>query len=449
MALVSGRPISFKMDLYNPLYVPRPTVEPELFASLRPPTYQGTFKEVEKLAERDREEAKPGAAGQNRGGFGGGGRGLVGGAKKGEPDNKANMDALRKSAGAESREYADQFGRQLAERMDLGAARTAATAGQLGDFFQYIIDHPVSLARQKSALLPIIGKDVEGTRVSIYNPAVQPKHPLLGLKFKNTTGAHLAQGPLTIYEGSTYAGDARVMDVQPNEERLIAYAIDLGTEVKTENGDFSSRVTAVKAQKGIITTTTRQREERVYKIVNRSPMDRVLLIEHPNRAGQQFKLVDTPKPTEETADLWRFQLPVAAGKTAEFRVKEEKDFGTSIQLTNTPDEQIRYFIRLNETSPELKAKLTEALTLKGKWDEQRRELAQVVADLQRITADQDRIRKNLRETPKEAPVYETYLKKLSDQEKEIDALTTKQKSLMSAEFEAKKSYEGYLGGISD
>ena len=41
MALISGRPISFKMDLYNPLYVPRPTVEPELFASLRPPTYGG------------------------------------------------------------------------------------------------------------------------------------------------------------------------------------------------------------------------------------------------------------------------------------------------------------------------------------------------------------------------------------------------------------------------
>src|SRR5205085_3055988 len=43
MALISGRPISFKMDLYNPLYVPRPTVEPELFASLRPPTYSGGF----------------------------------------------------------------------------------------------------------------------------------------------------------------------------------------------------------------------------------------------------------------------------------------------------------------------------------------------------------------------------------------------------------------------
>src|SRR5437762_446704 len=44
MALVSGRPISFQMDLYQPLYVPRPTVEPELFASLRPPTYSGDLR---------------------------------------------------------------------------------------------------------------------------------------------------------------------------------------------------------------------------------------------------------------------------------------------------------------------------------------------------------------------------------------------------------------------
>ena len=43
MALVSGRPISFKMDLYQPLFIPRPTVEPELFASLRPPTFSGAL----------------------------------------------------------------------------------------------------------------------------------------------------------------------------------------------------------------------------------------------------------------------------------------------------------------------------------------------------------------------------------------------------------------------
>ncbi len=43
MALISSRPISFQMDLYQPLFIPRPTVEPDLFASLRPPTYQGAL----------------------------------------------------------------------------------------------------------------------------------------------------------------------------------------------------------------------------------------------------------------------------------------------------------------------------------------------------------------------------------------------------------------------
>ena len=36
----------------------------------------------------------------------------------------------------------------------------------------------------------------------------------------------------------------------------------------------------------------------------------------------------------------------------------------------------------------------------------------------------------LRETPKDAEVYDTYLKKLSAQEKEIDKLTDKQKDLL-------------------
>src|SRR5215475_10656462 len=51
MALISGRPISFRMDLYNPLYVARPVVEPELFASLRPVTYRGAFGRFDRDAD--------------------------------------------------------------------------------------------------------------------------------------------------------------------------------------------------------------------------------------------------------------------------------------------------------------------------------------------------------------------------------------------------------------
>jgi len=39
LSLISGRPISFVMDLYQPLYATRPLVIPELYASLQPRVY--------------------------------------------------------------------------------------------------------------------------------------------------------------------------------------------------------------------------------------------------------------------------------------------------------------------------------------------------------------------------------------------------------------------------
>ncbi len=454
MALVSGRPISFKMDLYNPLYVPRPTVEPELFASLRPPTYSGSFgkdwkeagkkqgQAVEELQKALRDEDRP--LGRTRG--------LGVNPTSPAPDStimggSAAGRAVRPND--PNAKFARDTATELAARLGHGSVGNAATAGALGDFYQYTIDHPVTLPRQKSAMLPIVGKEIDGTRVSIYNASVQAKHPLLGLRFKNTSGAHLNQGPVTVFEGSVYAGDTRVLDVQPNEERLLSFAIDLGTEVDPKAGPGKQKITSVKAVKGIVTTVTKVTEETAYKAVNRSQSDRTLLIEHPNRTAQQFKLVETDKPAEETPDVLRFQLLLKAGETKTFTVKEERDNTATVQLTNGSEGQIRYFLSLTEISPALKAKLAEALQVKGAWDAAVRELAQVTADLQRLSVDQDRIRKNLRDTPKEAEVYATYLKKLSDQEKEIDALTAKQKSLVAEEFAARKKYEDYLTTIAD
>jgi hypothetical protein len=469
MALVSGRPISFKMDLYNPLFVPRPTVEPELFASLRPVTYRGTFgpgKDANGVALGVPAEgfltqryantngplptaaappmvpmAAPGGPG---GGFGG-----RGDPKAADQARLRLAEAQDKANEADRKKFAADVGQEMGRRLATGGVGNAATAGQLGDVFQYTIDHPVTLGRQKSAMLPIVGKDVDGQKVSIYNPAVQKAHPLLGLKFKNTSGAHLNQGPVTVFEGSVYAGDTRVLDVQPGEERLVSYAIDLGTEVDPQTGPGTQKVTSVKAVKGIVTTKTLLTEVRNYKVVNRSQTDRTLLIEHPNRTTQQFKLVETDKPADETPEFLRFQTPVKAGETKTFTVKEEKEVAASVTLTNGAENQIRYFVNLAEASPALKAKLQDALRIKGEWDVALRELNQVQADLNRLTADQDRIRKNLRETPKEADVYDTYLKKLSAQEKEIDGLTAKQKALMATEFKARKGYEDYLANISD
>ena len=49
LSLVSGRPVSFAMDMYTPLYVERPVVVPELYASLRPQEYGQGVEAEEKV----------------------------------------------------------------------------------------------------------------------------------------------------------------------------------------------------------------------------------------------------------------------------------------------------------------------------------------------------------------------------------------------------------------
>jgi len=451
MALISGRPISFRMDLYNPLFINRPLVEPELFASLRPPTYSGSL--ARKQAPMDQPLAMGGA------GFGGGGLGGPG-APPAPQAAMALRDAAAKGEGKANQQmaqeqmkrlrYAEGLQKQLADGMSLErSVQSVATAAALGDYFQYVIDQPVDLGRQKSALLPIINKGVDGQRVSIYNPTVQAKHPLLGLKFKNTTGSNLSQGPITVFEGSTYAGDTRVLDLQPGEERLVSYAIDLGTEVSVKNGNNTSRITKVKAVKGIVSTETLIREERVYDISNRSTSDRTLLIEHPNRKGQGFAFVGTNKPVEEAAEVFRFEVPVASKKDLSYTVVEERTQGTTITLTNGQEGQIRFFLSLNEASSGLKEKLNEALALKSKWDEVRTEINKVNVRIQTITQDQNRIRQNLREVPKESEAYKRYLTKFDEQEKEMDGLHAQLKQLQEQDHTKQVAYENYLRNISD
>jgi hypothetical protein len=323
---------------------------------------------------------------------------------------------------------------------------TAAAAERLGDFFQYLIEKPVARPRQKSALLPIVGKDVEATRVSIYNEGAQPKFPLLGLKLKNASGLHLLQGPVTVFKGSTYAGDARIADLQPNEERLISCAVDLGTEVKPEVSADSGRLTHVKAVKGTLHTTTKLREKKTYTVKNRNPQERTMLIEHPVRP--EFKLVSKDKPAETARDVYRFELKVPAGKAATQTVTEERDVGSAVQLTNSPDEQIRIFLQSPVVSEKVKEGLKKAQELRWEWARTQREIGEQQRQLQAITEDQARLRANLREVPQSSPLHKRYLDKLGRQEDEVEKYRADIQKLQEQEHARRKALDDFLAAFS-
>ena len=428
LGLISGRPISFRMDLYEPLYILRPLVEPELFASLRPPTYSGSV--VEKQSE-----LMPG----QRDAFGGGNRGA--GRAAGSVADSTLRETLARATPALEEARKSRFSLDFKQ----GVA-SAAVATELGEYFQYQIEHPVTLPRQKSALLPIVNGPVEATRVSIFNESVHSKSPLLGLRFKNTTGLHLMQGPITVFENSSYSGDARVGDLQPSETRLVSYAVDLGTEVQCEVPDPADSLVMVKIYKGVLHATHKVRFTKRYTVKNRSEHDRQVLIEHPYQP--QLTLVTPEKASERSREVYRFEVKAESNKPVKLQVVEEQKRVDEIALINSDDAAVRLFLRSASSSPAAKKALEEILKLRDQLAGTQRDIGREEQALKVIESDQARMRANMERVPQTSEAYKRYLKKFDDQETQIETTRARVARLQETAEGQKKAYEAFVLGLN-
>src|SRR5207249_1923670 len=92
---------------------------------------------------------------------------------------------------------------------------------KVGDLFEYQIEHPVTIRRNQSALVPIVLRPFEGRPVLMYNKAARAENPMRCVEFKNTTGLTLEGGPVTVLEGGSYVGEAMMETSKPEEPRLI------------------------------------------------------------------------------------------------------------------------------------------------------------------------------------------------------------------------------------
>src|SRR5207237_421221 len=161
---------------------------------------------------------------------------------------------------------------------------SVASAAKIGELFQYTVGS-VSLPRQRSAMIPIITDPVEVERLSIYNQSVLARNPLNGARVKNTTGKHLLAGPVTVLDGSSYAGDASIDNVPPGQERLVSYGVDLQVIVDATKNKSDSAIQTGKIIKGILHITRKNVFTQEYTAENRGEKDKTLIVEHPIRQG--------------------------------------------------------------------------------------------------------------------------------------------------------------------
>ncbi len=438
LTLVSGRPISFVMDLYEPLYLDRPVVQPELFASLRPRTYdQDLAAKDAEFAGAAQQQAQLERLANNRGM-----------ARKGAADALAAAPPAPagkpgSGPGAGFGYLADEKAR--ADGWNLSGGQSVAQASDVGEMFRYTIATPVKLQRSQSAMLPIVNESVQGEKVSIYNEGTHAKHPLNGLRLKNTTELHLMQGPITVFDDGAYAGDAQIQDLQPGTERLISYAMDLDTEVAPSIKQAPASLVSVRISKGTLHTSHKHTRTKSYVVKNSGKRNKTVLLEHP--IEQPWTLVTPKEPSEKTRSLYRFAVTAEPGKPATLDVNEEFTQGEQIAVTNLDDGRINYFLAAPQVSEEVKKALREVIARKAaiaKVVAQRTELERQIGV---IGQEQERIRNNMAQLPKEADLFRRYVTKFTEQEDAIDALRKQVTASVEEEQKLRKALDDYLIGL--
>jgi hypothetical protein len=453
LSLVSGRPISFTMDLYSPLYARRPQVVPELFASLTPQMYEqnltaGAKAEMLGRLNQPMPATAPAAAptggrGLNRGqalasrargggGFGGGG----GNADFNSPESLSDST----SAGETAHFYSD-----LGTEGVHASVQASARGGDVGELFQYDIQNPVTLARLRSAMIPIINDAVEGKKISIYNASVDPKHPLNGVELKNTSKLHLMQGPVTVFDGGVYAGDARIPDLSPGSERLLSYAMDLDVEVAPTSDARPQRLMTARIDKGVLTAEYKQSRKQSYTVKNSGHNAKTVLVEYPIQ--QPWKLVAPKEPTEKTRDAYRFAVNAKPNEPSDLAIEEELINQQAVALTDLNDDAIRFYLSADVISESIKQALREVVRRKSELAELNRRKSEIEQEIATIGKEQDRIRRNMESIGKNSDLYNRYVKKFTDQEDQIEKNRDSIRELDQQITKAQKSLDEYLQGL--
>jgi hypothetical protein len=416
LRLVSGQPISFIQDLYRPLYAQRPVVEPPLPAGIRPVAYDG-----------GRSEAKDGRMARS---MPKGGR-LVAPAAATLKSAESLADGLEESVG----------GANFGSLDPTQGVHSQASAAQVGELFQYQVAK-VSLPRQRSAMLPIITDPIIVRRISIYNDEVNARHPLNGAWLTNSTGKHLQTGPITVFDGGVYGGDARIDHLAPGARRLVSYALDIPVTVDATTGDEQRRVTSGTLSKGVLQLQTRLTAARTYAIANAAAGARSVVVEHRFRHG--WSAVDTPAPEEVTPTHWRFVVPVAASGQGALTVRETILTSEVLGLIDLDAASVTAYAADGSLPAAVRDVLSRAAGLKGVVTDAERAMQQTQEALRAIGEDQARIRENLRQVNQNTPYYQRLLGKLNEQESKVEQFQGTLENQRATHAQARAALEEFL-----
>lgn len=424
LTLVAGLPVSFVQDLYNPWWKKRPVVQIEEEVAVGPRMYEAGF-----------------------GGAGGGAKGVEG---EQAAASELKQMTLALPAAAPSAARPEALRRALsADMLQAQEKQLAQTVTrEVGDLFQYSIDHAVTIERDRSALIPIANARVKGRTVSIYNESQRAKNPMSAVHLENTTALTLEGGPLTVLADEAFAGAALMDTLKAGEKRYVAYAVDLGTRVTTKFDSSNQSVFRVLIDRGTMYMYYRQLETKTYTLDNVDNREKTVIVEHPLRAD--YKLIAPEKPLEKTENYYRFEVKVPAKGTAALAVKEERQLANSYAVSNITSDQIVFFARQKYLDPETQKFLEEVVALKAKMVTADRQLQDLDRQYQESVKKQQLLSttlKSLGESTQEKALRDKYVGQLETELDRMNKLETQINALRDQRRKMQEDLDGKVGGF--
>jgi hypothetical protein len=433
LSLVSGTPVSFIQPIQNPLYRYRPIVPIPQDLSLNPQVYEAG------------EIAAGTGAGIGSGsgaGYGPGASGGLGAARSAPPPPPAA--AVPSQQFSQIRDFsvvenAARFSRpttSVSSAITSGESgiETAATGGEVGELFEYRVEQPVTVRRDRSALIPILQTKMDGERVSVYNEATRKDRPMHGVRLKNTSALTLEGGSLTVIDGDAYAGEALIERLKSNEQRFISFGLDLGALVTTKLKSERRPVFLVRAQKGVFEAHYNQTQKKTYTIINQTDKQRVVYVEHPYREGWKLS-DDTQKPASQTINFYRFRIELKPRATVELPVTETQVLMDSYQLANLTSRDVELFVTGNYIDAAMRAELEKLIDLKLRIGKESLRINALDKEAGEIGDDQKRLRENiatLKNTNEAKQLVARYIAKAGEQETRLEQIAKEKRAAQDA-----------------
>jgi hypothetical protein len=303
--------------------------------------------------------------------------------------------------------------------------QTEATGGEVGDLFEYRIDQPVTVPRDRSALIPILQTRMEGERVSIFDESAHGGRPLGGMLLKNNSPLTLEGGSITVIDGDAYAGEALMERLKPGEERLISFSLDLGTLVSARTKADRSPAFLVKALHGVFQAYYYETSAKTYTLTNQTDKPRVVFVQHPMRQG--WKLADdVPKPESRTANSYRFRVSLKPHETIALPISERRELMDTYDLSSFGRPQLELFVKLNYVDENARATLEKIIALKDRIAVTEDQMRSIDRETSEIGQDQQRLRDNIKaltSTAEARQLITRYIAKAGDQETRLEQLT--------------------------